>query len=89
MLDITLINSYVWYGPQCFYVSTRDRDSSAILWSRRFAETTVWEFDFDKNERGSQVSTYADLEGSIFTHLQVCQFLHKTGSPYPVEAGNE
>ena len=79
MLDEKLIHSHVWHGNTCFYVSTIDRDSSAMLGPRRFAETIVWEFDWNMNERGNIVSTHGGLAGSIFTHFQVCQFLHETG----------
>jgi hypothetical protein len=81
MRDVSLIKSYVWHGGKCFYVSTIDRDSSAMLGPRRFAETIVWEFDWEKNERGSIVYETGWLAGSIFKHSQVCEFLHDTGRP--------
>jgi hypothetical protein len=82
MTDKCLIRSYVWHEGQCFYVSTIDRDSSAMLGPRRFAETIVWKFDFDANVRGEQMSMHSGLEGSVFTHLKVCGCLHETGSPH-------
>ena len=81
MSDTRLIKSYVWHGEECFYVSTIDRDSSAVLGPRRFAETIVWKFNWATQERTELISTHGGLAGSIFAHFQVCQFLHETGSP--------
>ena len=81
MTDKRLIKSYVWFGDKCFFVSTADRDSSAMLGPRRFAETIVWEFDWEKDERGKQISMHSGSKGNIFTHVQVCQCLHETGLP--------
>ena len=79
--DQRIIKSYVWHGNNCFFVSTIERDSSAMLGPRRFNETIVWAFDWEKNESGELISTLGGSRGSIFTHLQVCQFLHDTGRP--------
>lgn len=85
MNDVSTITSKVRFGDKWFYVSTIDRDSSAILGPRRFAETIVWEFDPITNKTGEMIWEGSGLEGSIFTHLQVCQFLHEDGSPEPQE----
>ena len=83
MRDVSLIKSYVWHGESCFFVSTFDRDSSAMLGPRRYAETIVWRFNWEKNEKGEILSQHGGSVGSIFTHLQVCQFLHDTGESEP------
>lgn len=89
MSDTSLIKSYIWHKGKCFYVSTFDRDSSAMLGPRRYAETIVWEFDWDKNERGSILDQGHGTAGTIFTHLQMCQFLLDTGKPVgDIEDGN-
>lgn len=72
--------SYIWYGLQCFFVSTIDRESSAMLaQGARYAETLVWIFDWQKNERGELIYSDSAHEGSIHTHLVVCERLHDKG----------
>lgn len=57
MDDKRLIKSYVWHGDDCFFVSTIERDSSAAIKPPvpRFAETLVWEYDWDAVKRGHLV----------------------------------
>ena len=87
--DTRIIKSYVWHKDKCFYVSTIDRDSSAMLGPRRFAETIVWEYTWDGAELGEMISMHSGSEGTIFTHLQVCQFLHDTGKSEIPESDDE
>lgn len=81
MLDERIMRSYVWHGGKCFLVSTIDRDSSAMLGPKRFAETIVWEYDYEKDERGSQVFMDEGCQGSIQAHLKICERIHNTGTP--------
>jgi hypothetical protein len=85
MSDKSLAKTYIWHGGKCFFVSTFDRDSSAIGGPRRYAETIVWEFDWEINHRGGIVSQHEGMEGSIFTHLKVCNALHETGKSEAVQ----
>lgn len=81
MQDESIIKSYVWHGEKCFYVSTVDRDSSAMLGPTRFAETIVWEFDWKTNERGALIHMDEGCRGGIRVHLRVCERIHNTGNP--------
>lgn len=89
MADISLIKSYVWHGVDCFFVSTFDRDSSAMLGPRRYAETIVWKFIWEEDKREEIIWQGSGSEGTIFTHAQVCQFLHDTGKPEIPEDDDE
>lgn len=81
MEDERLIKSYVWHGDKCFYVSTIERDSSAMLGPGRFNETLVWEFDWDKNERNGLIGQDGGTIESLQQHFAMCERLYKTGSP--------
>ena len=85
MLDKRLIKSYVWHGEDCFFVSTIYRGSSAMLGPRRFSETIVWKYDYEKAARGEQIYMDGGLEGSIRVHLSICDRIAKTGSPEEAE----
>lgn len=75
-----LIQSYVWHGDKCFFVSTIDRESSAALaYGGMYAETMVWAYDYAKGERGNFKGQAEGVEGSIRTHLMMCERLHKIG----------
>lgn len=75
-----VIKSYVWYGVQCFFVSTINRESSAALaYGARYSETLVWLFDWERNQRGEQIHQDSGPEHSIETHMSVCKMLHGGG----------
>jgi len=78
MTDNRIIKSYVWHEGKCFFISTIDRDSSAIG-GGRYAETMVWDFDWDTDKRGDIITQDEDSEGSIRTHLHMCQQFHNNG----------
>jgi hypothetical protein len=78
MPDERVIKSYVWHEGKCFFVSTINRDSSAMT-GGRYAETIVWNFDWGKNERGSIVGQRESYTDSIFRHIKICQMLHDKG----------
>lgn len=79
MSDKQLIKSYVWYGDECFFVSTFDRDSSAMLGPRRFAETIVWKFDWNTNTRGEEIAMDCGTEGTTYKHFNLCKALFDKG----------
>jgi len=66
-----MIQSYVYHGDKCFFVSTIDRELSS--------ETMVWAYDYAKSERGNFEGQAEGAEGSIRTHLMMCERLHKIG----------
>ncbi len=74
-----LIQSYVWHEDQCYSVSTIDRDSSAAAAPGRYAETMVWEFDWEKRERGALVKQGDGPESRIGVHLAICVELFENG----------
>lgn len=78
--DERRMKSYVWHGDECFFVSTIERDSSALMDSpvSRFHETIVWEYDWKTKERGAIVAQEGG--GPAFEqHYRVCKQLFKTG----------
>lgn len=79
MSDST-IKTYVWHNGKCFFVSTIDRDSSATLGPRMHAETIVWNFDWNTNQRGEQIYMDEAAAGSIRTHQRIVEFLHANGT---------
>ena len=80
MPDERLIKSYVWHEGKCYFVSTINRDSSSEM-GGRLSETMVWNFDWDKNERGKHI-LFSDGggQGYIGKHLQLCQRIFETGT---------
>ena len=81
MNDERVIKSFVWHERRCFFVSTIERDSSAMLGPERYYETMVWEFDWEKNERGDLIAQEGCPRGFLKEHFHVCERLHETGSP--------
>jgi hypothetical protein len=71
----------VWHGEECFFVSTIDRDSSAMLGPRRFSETKVWRFDWNADEKGEELLTIGGSAGNIHQHIDLCQAIYKGGCP--------
>ncbi len=76
--DKRIMKNYVWHEGKCFFVSTIDRNSSAME-GGRFAETIAWEYDWDKAERGEQIGMDGGASGSIARHIRMCKLLHDTG----------
>lgn len=75
-----LMQSYVWHQEKCFFVSTIDRESSAVMaYGGTYAETMVWEYDYEKRECGDLVGQTEGAAGSIQAHLRMCDRLHRTG----------
>ena len=78
--DSRLIKTYVFHGDDCYFVSTINRDSSSMM-GGRFAETLVWAFDWDKNERLEKMPWQEEAgEDSIRGHQSMVERIHKTGS---------
>ena len=77
--DDRVIKSYVWHKDRCFFVSTIERDSSAMLDSGRYNETLVWNYDW-ATRKGTQLCYQRDcVRGSIRQHLAICQELFDKG----------
>jgi hypothetical protein len=77
-----LIQSYVRHGDKWFFVSTMNRESSALAaYGMVYAETLVWEWDAEKRERGRIVAQGEGGQDSIYAHLAMCKRIAETGSP--------
>lgn len=76
-----VMQSYVWHDNKCFFVSTIDRECSSMLGPSTYAETIVWEYDYEKRERGNLVHQDGDSAGSISEHLVICKRIHETANP--------
>jgi hypothetical protein len=78
--------SYVFHGDACFFVSTIERDYDiAAAPGMRGLETLVWQYDYEKRERGELIGQ----SGGIADHIQVCHSLIQSGklpSGYEQEA---
>jgi len=71
----TVIQSYVWNNIR-YFVSTIERDSSAMEGPDRYNETIAWEWPKNgeaPHVRGRMVLQDEDCRGSIQTHLRVCE----------------
>lgn len=80
MASNEVIKSYVWHNSRCFFVSTIERDSSAMLYEHRYNETIVWEYDWETSKRGELLFMGEDIVGSVNRHLEMCKELHRTGT---------
>jgi hypothetical protein len=81
--DQRVIKSYVWHKGRCFFVSTIERDSSAMLDPGRYNETLVWDYDWDGRTSKSLMYQRDCVRGSIRRHLAVCQELFDKGELTP------
>lgn len=77
--DARVIKSYVWHKGKCFFVSTIERDSSALFYNHRYNETLVWKYDWENRERGELVGQGEGLKGTIQNHLKICERIYFTG----------
>lgn len=75
-----VMQSYVWHEGKCFFVSTINRESSAVYaYGATYAETMVWEYDYEKRVRGTLIGQGEGLTGSVHTHLAMCKQLAESG----------
>lgn len=79
MTDDQIIKTYVWHGEQCYFVSTIERDSSAMEGPQRFNETLVWLYDWKNSKRGEWVHQDGCMKGSIGTHQYIVNKLFRGG----------
>lgn len=70
-----VIQSYVYYKDKAFFVSTIERDYSAMAGVVRGEETIVWEIDKETKKRGDLL-----FEASgVSDHLEICKQLTRKG----------
>jgi hypothetical protein len=85
----TLIQSTVQHGGKWFFASTINRESSAQLsYGGTYAETMVWEWNFDTKTRGDLVGQDEGSTDSIRVHIVICERLHSTGK-FDADEGDE
>ena len=80
MDDVRKLKTYVWHGDKCFFVSTIERESSAMVQppAPRFNETLAWNYDWDRGVRGDIVAQ--DGEGEACDqHTRMVEQLYVTG----------
>ena len=76
-----LIQSYVYCDDKAFFVSTINRESSAMETpGATYAETMVWEWFPEGPERGAVVHIASAPTDSIRKHLDICDHLYKGGT---------
>lgn len=81
--DERIAKSYVWHEGQCYFVSTILRDSGvALAPGMRHYETLVWEYDWDKQERGKWVGQYGSDPRGVRQHTAVLQGYAANGRYY-------
>lgn len=61
--------SYVFYKGKCVFVSTIKRDYETCQGRVRGFETIVWEYDYEKAERGDIIHQ----AGGITDHQRICR----------------
>lgn len=78
--DHTLVQTYISHGDEWFFVSTIDRDSSAMLGPDRFAETIVWHLpDGRRGANGEQLWMGSAYQGSIREHQRIVDAIRAKG----------
>ena len=78
MIDKKLMKTFVFYEDKCFFVSTNNRESSS-MYGGIYAETFVFEFDWNTNTKGVWLDQGEAGEGSLRTHNMFCENLYKYG----------
>ncbi len=74
--------SYVRHDDKCYFVSTIERTYDTYTGrTTRGQETLVWEYDWDKGERGEMLHQ----AGRIGDHQEICRSLINEGDMPPEE----
>jgi len=74
-----IAQTYVQHEGQWFFVSTINRESSAMEAPIEFAETIVWELNAD-GTKGAQMAQSEDCKDCIGTHLNLVDLFHTRGN---------
>ena len=81
-----LIKSHVFHDGKCFFVSTINRESSAVeAYGMTYAETMAWEWFQESGSRGDLVAQDEASSDSLRGHFRVCEKLAATGKFYEDE----
>jgi hypothetical protein len=85
-MNKSLITSYVLHNGKCFFVSTINRESSAMeAHGMTYAETMAWELDLETKKNGNIVAQDEAATDSLRGHFRVCEKLFVTGKFYEDE----
>jgi hypothetical protein len=73
--------SYIHHNGERFFISTIERESSALLaYGARYNETIVWKWNEGEPEREQKILIMeSGITGSIKTHLEVCEKIFRNG----------
>lgn len=74
----TLIQTYVWHGNTCFFVSTINRRCSSMI-GGVYAETFVFEWDDVNRKKGDIIAQHEAGMDSIYFHQKMVEWLYATG----------
>lgn len=78
--DKTLAQTYISHGEEWFFVSTIDRDSSALAGPERYAETIVWHLPKGRRGvNGEQLWMGSAYQGSIREHQRIVEAIYAKG----------
>ena len=77
-----LCQSYVSHNGQEYFISTINRESSA-MYGGVYAETLVWEWDRETRKRGKIVGQAEGPKDSIYAHIQMIEKIYSTGKIVP------
>jgi hypothetical protein len=73
-----IIQSYVWHGGKCFFVSTINRRSpAAAAYGAIYAETMAW--DYASGKRGALVYQPDACQDSMRGHFAMCERMRADG----------
>lgn len=81
-----LIKTYVFFEDKCFFVSTINRESSAMLCPDMvYAETMVFDYDWNTGKIGNIVHQDSASRDNINVHQRICDSLYRYGEVKPEE----
>lgn len=87
--NASVIKSYVWHKDNCFFVSTIERNSSAMLMPGRYNETMIWEYDWKTAKRGEMLDIIGETStGSLREHFRICETINRLGVATNREPGS-
>lgn len=78
-MNETVIQTYVWHKDRRYFISTIERDCSAVSVQTRYNETIVWDWPAGQEKRGALIFIDEDMAGSIANHVRICNLIYNHG----------
>ena len=78
-MNSKLCQSYVSYEDKEYFVSTINREGSAMQ-GGVYAETMVWEWDRETRNRGNLVGQDEGMKDTIRVHIKMVERIFATGT---------